>query len=87
MSLVSLVERADPEAALVALTMLNTLVKNATTDREKYGSIKRGAKALQSRVLSCEGGAAALEALGFRLDEAADAYVFGAGEPTERDAR
>lgn len=83
-ALVELAEKNEPEAALVALTMLSTLLKNATADRAKFGSIKSSSKALASKVLQCEGGAEALAALSFRLQE--DAYVFGAGEEPAEDA-
>lgn len=81
MSLVHLVEKNHPEAALIALKMLQTLVKNAKSDGAKYGSIKSSAKALQSRVLQCEGGTAALECVGFLLQD--EAYVYDGAAPAE----
>ena len=82
-ALAALAERNDPEHTLVALTMLRTLLANAKQDGDKYGSIKSSSKALASKVLQCEGGAAALECISFRLQD--DAYVFGASadEPPE----
>ena len=82
-ALAALAERNDPERTLVALTMLNTLLTNAMQDAAKYGSIKSSSKALASKVLLCEGGAAALECISFRLQ--GDAYVFHASEEPSED--
>ena len=74
-ALAELLEGAPADACAAALELLTKLCDNAAADHAKFGTVKRSSKALQSRLLGLSSGAAALLALGFTLDEAADAYV------------
>ena len=74
-ALAELLEGAPADACGAALELLTKLCDNAAADHAKFGTVKRSSKALQSRLLGLSSGAAALLALGFTLDEAADAYV------------
>lgn len=67
-ALASLVERNEGiDPALGALRTAALLLKNAAADKSK-GVLRADNKALRSKILGLDGGAAALHALGFRAD-------------------
>ena len=78
-AILELVERNPPSAALEALTTLAKLLSNIAADPVKYGVLKTSSKALQQRLLSCEGGEAAVVAIGFEADVATGAYAWAGG--------
>ena len=81
MAILELVERNPPTAALEALTVCAKLLANVAADPIKYGVLKSSSKALQERLLSREGGEAALVALGFDADVAAGVFSWSSDAP------
>jgi hypothetical protein len=72
-ALVQLVELNSPTGCGLALSSIVPLFDKALADPAKFGSIKKSAKLLQSRVLNLSGGAALLESMGFHVSD--DSYT------------
>ena len=63
-----LIEKSSVAAVLVALQTMASLLDNVAADAAKYGTLKTANKGLQNKILSLEGGEAALVALGFAVE-------------------